>query len=65
MTVLANLLLWVLSCIPLTWLRNVAQVMGWLSLRLKTKAAVVTTTNLAHCFPDMAPAAQTQLAQQS
>lgn len=65
MTVLANLLLWVLSCIPLSWLRNAARVMGWISALLKTKSAQVTAANLAHCYPTLEPAARAQLVQRS
>lgn len=65
MTVLANLLLWGLSLMPLSWLRNLARAMGWISLRLKTKSAQVTATNLAHCYPELEPTARAQLAQRS
>lgn len=65
MTILANLLLWILSCIPLGWLRGLAQVMGWISARLNTESAVVTAANLAHCYPDMDTAARARLTQQS
>lgn len=65
MTFFANLLLWVLSCLPLRWLRNLAGVMGWISARLKTKSTAVTMANLTHCYPDLEPAARARLAQQS
>jgi KDO2-lipid IV(A) lauroyltransferase len=64
-TILANLLLWILSCIPLSWLRGLARVMGWISARLNTESAVVTAANLAHCYPDMDASARARLTEQS
>ena len=65
MTVLANLLLWLLPCVPLAWLRWIARVMGWVSVRLNTPSAVVTATNLGHCYPKLAAPELRRLTQAS
>lgn len=62
---LIRVLLRVLSLLPLAGVRGLASAAGLLALRLNSRSARTTRTNIALCFPELAPVEQDRLVRES
>lgn len=62
---IAPLLIRLLACLPLGFLRVMGALAGRLLWRINSRAAKITRENIALCFPELSPAEQHLLARQS
>lgn len=62
---LAPLLVKAMALLPLGLLRSIGSLLGRIVWWMNDRSAKVTRTNIALCFPELVPAEQTRLAQQS
>ncbi len=62
---LAPLLVKAMALLPLGLLRSIGSLLGRVVWWMNDRSAKVTRTNISICFPELSPAEQTRLAQQS